>query len=225
MVWAPNPGINYPFTGGGIPFPLVGTPNFRALDTNNDSVIDIKDDPYMPYYPGDQYVDWVGISAYWYIVGDINNLPDAGFFADQITATGPTIAKYQPGVLNQANRNFYQRFCVERNKPMIVPETAAPYVRTFPQGDATEAQIKLNWVRQLLGDETMQRFPKFKAIAWFEEMKTDAVQFEVRDWRITDNTLIRADFVTEIESRMRQRKLVGGTNFTVSCSGEITLKI
>lgn len=33
--------------------PPVGSPDFKALDTNNDGVIDFSDDPYLPYYPGD----------------------------------------------------------------------------------------------------------------------------------------------------------------------------
>jgi hypothetical protein len=46
MVWAPNLGVNYPFSGGNSPLPTAGTPNFLLLDTNSDGVIDLKDDPY-----------------------------------------------------------------------------------------------------------------------------------------------------------------------------------
>ena len=33
------------------------------MDTNGDGVVDNLDDPYLPYYPGDAYVDWVGMSV------------------------------------------------------------------------------------------------------------------------------------------------------------------
>jgi hypothetical protein len=34
------------------------------MDTNGDGVLDNSDDPFTPYYPGDDMVDWVGISVY-----------------------------------------------------------------------------------------------------------------------------------------------------------------
>jgi hypothetical protein len=33
------------------------------MDTNGDGVVSDLDDPYAPYYPGDAYVDWVGMSV------------------------------------------------------------------------------------------------------------------------------------------------------------------
>ena len=41
-----------------------GTPNFQAMDTNGDGQLTMADDMYTPYYPGDEYVDWVGMSIY-----------------------------------------------------------------------------------------------------------------------------------------------------------------
>ena len=41
-----------------------GTPDFQALDTNGDGQLTMADNMYTPYYPGDQYVDWVGMSIY-----------------------------------------------------------------------------------------------------------------------------------------------------------------
>ncbi len=58
MVWAPNVGINYPFfsmTPSRYPTNVSDPVNFRALDTNNDNIIDWRDDPYGPYYPGFYY--------------------------------------------------------------------------------------------------------------------------------------------------------------------------
>ncbi len=34
------------------------------LDTNGDGKLDMSDDMYTPYYPGDEWVDWVGMSIF-----------------------------------------------------------------------------------------------------------------------------------------------------------------
>ncbi|KAI9344256.1 hypothetical protein BDR26DRAFT_893869 [Obelidium mucronatum] len=49
------------------PFGDKTTPNVErpALDTNKNGVLDYDDDPFTPYWPGTDYVDWVGISMYW----------------------------------------------------------------------------------------------------------------------------------------------------------------
>jgi hypothetical protein len=54
FIWAPNSGNGYPFRGG-----LFENKTYTAT-LNNTS------DPYTPYYPGDAYVDWVGLSIYHY---------------------------------------------------------------------------------------------------------------------------------------------------------------
>jgi len=60
MVWSPNYGGGYPFKAG--PYlARKGTADFRALDTNHDGALAMADDMYRPYYPGDRYVDWVGL--------------------------------------------------------------------------------------------------------------------------------------------------------------------
>jgi hypothetical protein len=63
MMWAPNYAGGYPFFGGQFGA-QPGTEAFRELDTDRDGALTTNDDPYGPYYPGDQYVDWVGISLY-----------------------------------------------------------------------------------------------------------------------------------------------------------------
>ena len=60
IVWSPNIGKGVYSSGGTYDFvtPKPGTPNFIELDTNRDGVLNDADDPYLPYYPGDNYVDW-----------------------------------------------------------------------------------------------------------------------------------------------------------------------
>lgn len=116
MVWAPNVGVFYPWTtGGSITLPANGTANFLELDTNKDGVIDFADDPYLPYCtpplnvdPGDEFVDWVGLSLYWYPDNSlaINNLPDPSYFNDFMTSTGPSVLRYNPIVNGQVIVNL-----------------------------------------------------------------------------------------------------------------------
>lgn len=230
MVWGPNLAVNYPFQNGGVPLPNVGSINFNLLDTNKDGVIDLKDDPYTPYYPGDEYVDWVGLSLYWYPTGGINNLPDPTYFADQLTATGnrksltlgPSVARYQPSVLNQANRNFYQNFCVNRGKPLVIPETSAPWIPSWTKGDGDENQIKTNWYNQIFSDETMRRFPKLKGAVWFEEFKSDGM--EMRDWRLMSSPTVLNSYKTLLKDRITKKKLAGAANLEVNCAGTVNAK-
>ena len=65
MVWAPNTGNGFPYS---VSFAVLNTsPADRAaMDTNGNGILDIGDDPYLPFYPGDAFVDWVGLSSYWY---------------------------------------------------------------------------------------------------------------------------------------------------------------
>jgi hypothetical protein len=39
-------------------------PECAVMDTNGDGAIDMYDDMYTPYYPGDDWVDWVGMSIF-----------------------------------------------------------------------------------------------------------------------------------------------------------------
>jgi hypothetical protein len=63
MLWAPNYGAGYPFSGG-ISEAKPGAPGYDLLDTDGNGTLDEHDDPYAPYYPGDEAVDWVGLSLY-----------------------------------------------------------------------------------------------------------------------------------------------------------------
>ncbi|EGF79028.1 hypothetical protein BATDEDRAFT_35503 [Batrachochytrium dendrobatidis JAM81] len=64
MVWSPVSALSYPFPGGRF-FPNQTESRFQQLDTNQDGVFNAEDDPFLPYYPGDDAVDWVGISTFY----------------------------------------------------------------------------------------------------------------------------------------------------------------
>ncbi|HTL18832.1 MAG TPA: hypothetical protein VL793_16465, partial [Patescibacteria group bacterium] len=183
LLWAPSYGFGYPF---GTPRVERGSADFAALDTNGDGVLSLDDDMYEPYYPGDDAVDWVGMTIYhwgleypWFE----NELPVPNSFADSLTGT------YQG-----ATPNFYARYCVDgiHNKPMAIPETAAFY--NTQQGGADEFEIKRAWWRQVFninGDtpsalDVAQHFPKVKCIAWFDQYKQEGeAQHDWIDWRVS----------------------------------------
>jgi hypothetical protein len=85
VVWSPNVGYSYPcitfiprkrrgkrtnlfhcasnrFGATFADIPSVA--DQQALDTNGNGQLDGGDDPYSPWYPGDDQVDWIGISLY-----------------------------------------------------------------------------------------------------------------------------------------------------------------
>ncbi|WP_077222865.1 glycoside hydrolase family 26 protein [Rathayibacter sp. VKM Ac-2630] len=193
MMWAPNSAEGYPFTGGASAA-QPGTPDFALLDTTGDGVLTLDDDPYAPYYPGDDAVDWVGMSLYhWgsaHPWGE-NELPEPGKFAAQLTGTYSGAAGDET-----AAPDFYQTYGVEHGKPVAIPETAALVV---PRGDpAGELAIKQAWWRQVLSEDVATRFPNIRMINWFEWDKFEPeVQDEVH-WSVLDDDETRRAFRADL---------------------------
>lgn len=63
FVWAVNSANGYPFKGDKYSVTPSSSNWDPTLDTNGDGLFDLLDDPFSPYYPGDQWVDWVGMSV------------------------------------------------------------------------------------------------------------------------------------------------------------------
>ncbi|OUE24235.1 glycoside hydrolase family 26 protein [Clavibacter michiganensis] len=198
VMWAPNEGGGYPFTGG--PSAAVaGTEAFELLDTDGDGVLTIADDPYAPYYPGDDAVDWVGMSLYhWgseHPWGE-NVLPEEGKFAAQLTGEYAGLDGDQTAV-----PDFYGVYGIEHGKPVAIPETAALVV---PRGDdAGERAIKQAWWAQVLSDDTAARFPELKMVNWFEWDKEEAEVGESVDWTVLGDPATRAAFAEELPAWLR----------------------
>jgi hypothetical protein len=182
MVWAPNYGGGYPFTGGGS-VAQPGTPRFTALDTNHDGTLTMTDDMYAPFYPGDTYVDWVGLTLYWFGYvwpwGD-NEIPDPGRFPAQLTGT------YNAAQDERGVPDFYNAYAVGHHKPLALTETSALYNSSNPSG-ATELTIKNAWMDQVLATTNASRFPQLKMVNWFEHQKYEQEDYGLIDWRSTYN--------------------------------------
>ncbi len=194
-MWAPNNAGGYPFAGG--PSTAVpGTADFALLDTNHDGTITIADDAYAPYYPGDDVVDWVGMSLYhWgsaYPWGE-NEMPEEGKFAAQLTGTYNGL-----GGDETAAPDFYQTYAVEHGKPLAIPETAALVV---PGGDPKkELAIKRAWWRQVLSEDNAKRFPQLKMVNWFEWDKLEPEVGGDVHWSVANEPKIRKAFIADLPS-------------------------
>lgn len=178
ILWAPNYGGGYPFRGGDHNA-KPGTKPFRALDTNHDGALTMADDPYLPYYPGDDAVDWVGMSLYhWgnhYPWGS-NDIPEPGKLTALLTGT------YSGSVGNEtAVPNFYQVFGVDHARPVAITETAAFYAPA--NKGAPELAIKQAWWQQVFSDDLHRDFPMVKMINWFEWKKFEPEVATEVDWR------------------------------------------
>lgn len=192
MVWAPAYGAGYPF---GAAFGAVDPSGQRStdqLDTNGDLVLDETDDPYGPYFPGADSVDWVGLSLYDFGVAQDfggNVVPGADAFQQRLDET----LGYGD---DRARRSFYERFAAKTDTPLLV-ETAALF---NPDDDgAREVDVKREWWRQVFAASVDH--PLIGAISWLELDRPEAeVDDETIEWGATRTAALsralRADLRT-----------------------------
>jgi hypothetical protein len=194
MVWAPNYGGGYPFSGGQFEV-RPDNPDFKLLDTNHDGKLNMNDDPYEPYYPGDDAVDWVGMSLYhWgniYPWGE-NEIPENGKFMAQLTGTYKGLNGDDSAI-----PDFYATYYEQHGKPMAILETAAFY---DPQGSGPEEiYIKELWWRQVFDPALLSSRPGIKMINWFEHAKTESeVGGKLVDWRALGTPTVADQFRADL---------------------------
>lgn len=193
LMWAPNYGGGYPFTGGQFAA-RPGTSDHELLDTDGDGKLTMADDTYAPYYPGDEYVDWAGISLYhwgnqrpW---GD-NDIPESNKYVDMLTGTYDGTAGDDADI-----PDFYQEYGVEHGLPIGIPETAAIY--TPSRDGADELDIKRAWWQQVFAEEIPTEYPMIKMVNWFEWEKYEVEINDVVDWRAADSPQTREAFQADL---------------------------
>src|SRR5207247_1474762 len=217
MLWAPHNGIGYPFSTNGLYQVVPGSPDFAALDSDGDGVLTAHDDMYEPYYPGDDAVDWVGMTLYhWGVTYPWleNEMPPTNSFASTLAGAG-----HQPPI-----PNFYARYCADgvHHKPLAIPETSAFYNPHQPAGQG-EFLIKQAWWRQVfnVSDENTNdvnialSLPRLKCINWFDHYKPEAeAGYQWIDWRISAQSVIREAFVEHLlKPRQGQPYFLTGQDF------------
>ncbi|WP_394278639.1 glycoside hydrolase family 26 protein [Microbacterium sp.] len=189
MMWAPNYGGGYPFTGGAYAA-IPGSADGRVLDTDDDGALSSADDPYAPYYPGDEYVDWVGMSLYhWgsrHPWGE-NEMPEPGKFVQQLRGEYNGL-----GGDDTAVPDFYAEYGERRGKPVAIPETAALVV---DRGDTrAQRRIKQAWAEQVFEPSLREELPALRMINWFEWAKHEPEVDDVVIWSMLDDTETRGTY-------------------------------
>ncbi|KAJ3087288.1 hypothetical protein HK102_011435, partial [Quaeritorhiza haematococci] len=158
--------------------------DLQLLDTNRDGNITAADDPYSPYYPGDEWVDWVGLTLY--------HKPSNNSVAE-------------PNLLLQVN-GFYSRFAEEKKKPFMISESGAAFQLNNPKGFGPgELAIKQSWWNQLLTNATiLNAYPRLKMVCQSELLKTeDGIQ---HDYRIATNPQILNAFKQDFAAVGKERE-------------------
>lgn len=188
MVWSPVQGRDYPFgraPGAAEP----GAPEFGDLDTNSDGAWNGDDAAYGPYYPGDDAVDWVGLSA----VHDdtaggppVNTLPGPDGLA---TLLGPASGGAT------VDSDFYATYAEARGKPLLL-ETGAFY---SPAADGpSEGDIKGAWLRETLAAPGAG-YAGIGAVLWNETVEQRASGEVAIDWRLTTDAGTAATLADALE--------------------------
>ena len=197
FIWAPNKGEGYPFAT------LNGksASDFSesvAMDSNNNGKFDASDDPYTPFYPGDDWVDWVGLSLYHY--GDIslnNPFPDHPKKLDYVWMTNTMTLDNEVSNIIKGDSgdrpghfNIYEMFSgtgheskSKGGKPFFITESATTYHMSFANGSeilhsADIVEMKRSWWRQIFNPDFLAQYPQVKAFSFFEFVK-----FEDVTWR------------------------------------------
>ena len=210
FVWSPNFCIGYPYNPvqkgaktkvmADTPS-IIDGPNFDALDTNGDGLVDEKDDCALPFFPDPSQVDWVGTSIYNYP----SNKDIYPFDFDVV----PFAGAFEAAVMQST---IYDRFALQYNKPMMISETGAAHHQAglADPADASapvpaELDVKRGWWTQFLTNKTfLETYPQIKLFCLFEfkkiEGKLRTGQEDERDFRITTNELVRNAFKKDFAS-------------------------
>jgi len=218
MLWAPNVGGAYPYGVYENMTRSVYTNGYGSLsdwfllDSNGDGslndAVGQKDDPYEPFYPGDSYVDWVGMTIYhWgsYWPWHYNAWPEQRKLFNQITGN------YNGHNGDDTwNPNFYSTYADGHDKPMMIPETSGYYRPAekadpggYPKYTNDEYYIKSQWMEQVYnvhGDtanalDVADNFPNLKGINWFNQYKIEAeAESDWVNWTVTSNAAVKSEY-------------------------------
>ncbi|KAK9791841.1 hypothetical protein WJX73_008926 [Symbiochloris irregularis] len=181
------------------------------MDTNSDGNLDTGDDPFMPYYPGDEYVDWVGTTID-HFGGAMppfleNSLPTPNQFAFLLTDPSNKLG------------NLYGRFSGDavHSKPMVICETAAMYLPHITK-QASQLAIKQAWWEQAFnvqgdsasGPDIFKHYPNIRALLWFDIEKVEATTDGlVADWQFSANKEVRQGLVKHLSQKATYGKAKG----------------
>jgi hypothetical protein len=186
MVWSPAGGGDYPFQSAR----AADSQLLRELDSNGDGLVSNLDDPYGPYYPGSDSVDWVGLSLYHDDTSGgqaVNSVPSPTEFIDSLGLSIP-----------DSHGGFYDRYSVAEGKRMML-ESAAYYAPSA--GGPDELTIKQTWWRQIFSTVSSPPYSQIGVVLWRDTTATRAVAGDsVIDWSVTLKSAIAKPLVNDLAS-------------------------
>lgn len=185
MVWSPVYGSGYPFGRAYGAVDLRSDRESAALDTDGDDDVDVADDPYGPYFPGDDAVDWVGLTLYHFgaeydapsfdtddQVGPDEEQDETAFSLNTVPRSDELRSRLDEswGYGDDRRRTpFYERFAQDGDRPMLM-ETAALWTADA-KGDSERA-IKAEWWQQVFA--ALKDYPLVAGISWLETSRPEA---------------------------------------------------
>lgn len=195
LMWAPAYGGGHPFT-----ITRIRPADAAVLDVDGDGAVTREDDPYAPYWPGADAVDWVGMSSFhWgstWPWGE-NELPEPGKLVDQLTGTYDGL-----GGDDRALPDFHAAYGVRYDKPVALPETGALYA-PGAAGGVPEARIKRAWWQQVFADDLTARLPRLGMLAWVERELPPDRELPAVDWRALRTPELADAYRTDLPSWAR----------------------
>lgn len=199
VVWSPNTGYSYPF--GATLAQIPSAEDRLALDTNGDGQLTNADDPYSPWYPGDDQVDWIGISLYYKgpDFANINEAQPAGFFYNLIHGENPFYPQRAPTV------DWYQTYCEQKpTKACMISEAGAAWhsdAALVASAPNTQVELQQAWWRDsFLNVSFLNEHPRIRAYYQFEydKFENDGGIVDERDYRISNDTAVLQAFLADL---------------------------
>ncbi len=202
-VWAPSYGAGYPFSDADGRLPETPAGDVGLLDTNDDGRVTESDDPYGPYYPGDDAVDWVGQSMFYFAKGSASTAAGTSvpLVENQAPAAGEVEGRFDEtwGYAEAQASSFYDRFAEGRDRPMLL-DTGALYAHELE--GAAELDVKQGWWRQVLA--ALPAHPRIAGVTWLEVERDEAEAGDRPvDWRATAEPGIAGSLRTDLQANDR----------------------
>lgn len=123
------------------------SPECTELDTNGDRVIDMRDDMYSPYYPGDDVVDWVGMSLYHFGAVGVHHHMTALPECSHVTHGAQKLFECRYCSAHSIHLKDPNRVCISHDK---ATDSLMPCCRCIP-GDRTTFQSQRNTRQRSVG--------------------------------------------------------------------------
>ncbi|PZE64779.1 OpgC domain-containing protein [Curtobacterium sp. MCBD17_021] len=203
MVWQPSYGAGYPFGSSAGRLADLSATDTDKLDTSGDGQLTEADDPYLPYWPGDASVDWVGLSMFYFGKGAAtqaagrevpltrNDVPESDEVAQRFAETW--------GYQRPQPETFTERFAEGRDLPMLL-DTGALYDHSL-RGDA-ELPVKQGWWRQVI--DSVREHPEIRGVTYVDAIRREPeAGNRPADWRFAKAPGVAGSFRTDMQESDR----------------------